>query len=32
MPVELSGVGLHGDYVERRDGWDWLSRAESSQG
>src|SRR5437870_12600727 len=23
MPVELSGVGLHGDYVGRRDGWEW---------
>jgi len=25
MPVELSGMGLHGDYVGRRDGWDWPS-------
>jgi hypothetical protein len=23
MPVELSGMGLHGDFVGRRDGWDW---------
>jgi hypothetical protein len=23
MPVDLSGMGLHGDYVGRRDGWDW---------
>lgn len=23
MPMELSGMGLHGDYVGRRDGWDW---------
>lgn len=23
MPVELSGMGLHGDYVGRRDGWEW---------
>ena len=23
MPVELSGMGLHGDYIGRRDGWDW---------
>ena len=23
MPVDLSGGGLHGDYVGRRDGWDW---------
>ena len=25
MPVELSGMGLHGDYVGRRDGWQWPS-------
>jgi hypothetical protein len=25
MPVELSGMGLHGDYVGRRDGWEWPS-------
>jgi hypothetical protein len=23
MPVELSGAGLHGDYIGRRDGWEW---------
>ena len=23
MPVDLSGMGLHGDYVGRRDGWHW---------
>ncbi|MBA4031874.1 MAG: hypothetical protein C0478_13425 [Planctomyces sp.] len=23
MPIEFSGMGLHGDYVGRRDGWDW---------
>ena len=23
MPVELSGAGLHGDYISRRDGWEW---------
>ena len=23
MPIELSGQGLHGDYVGRRDGWQW---------
>ena len=23
MPVDLSGMGLHGDYVARRDGWEW---------
>lgn len=23
MPVELSGMGLHGDYVGRLEGWQW---------
>lgn len=23
MPVELSGMGLHGDYVGRVEGWEW---------
>ena len=23
MPVDLSGMGLHGDYVGRRAGWEW---------
>lgn len=23
MPVDISGMGLHGDYVGRRDGWNW---------
>jgi hypothetical protein len=23
MPVDLSGMALHGDFVGRRDGWDW---------
>lgn len=23
MPVDLSGMGLHGDFVGRRDGWEW---------
>jgi hypothetical protein len=23
MPVGLSGTGLHGDFVGRRDGWEW---------
>lgn len=23
MPIELSGEGLHGDYIGRRDGWEW---------
>jgi hypothetical protein len=25
MPIELSGEGLHGDYVARSDGWEWPS-------
>ena len=25
MPVDLSGAGLHGDYVGRQTGWDWPS-------
>ncbi len=29
MPVELSGMGLHGDYVGRRDGWNWPAERES---
>jgi hypothetical protein len=23
MPVDLSGTGLHGDFVGRRQGWEW---------
>lgn len=23
MPVDLSGGGLHGDFVGRREGWEW---------
>jgi hypothetical protein len=23
MPVQLSGAGLHGDYVGRMNGWEW---------
>jgi hypothetical protein len=23
MPIDLSGMGLHGDYVGRIDGWEW---------
>ncbi len=23
MPVDISGMGLHGDYVGRGQGWDW---------
>ena len=29
MPVELSGMGLHGDYVGRRDGWNWPDSSDS---
>lgn len=31
MPVDLSGMGLHGDYIGRRDGWDWPSDSESGE-
>ncbi len=30
MPVELSGMGLHGDYVGRRDGWEWPGEADGT--
>ena len=23
MPIELSGEGLHGDYIGRVDNWEW---------
>jgi hypothetical protein len=23
MPVDLSGMGLHGDYIGRQHGWEW---------
>lgn len=29
MPVDLSGMGLHGDYVGRREGWNWPDEGES---
>lgn len=32
MPVELSGMGLLGDYVGRRDGWEWPSSEKDSKG
>ncbi len=32
MPVELSGMGLHGDYVGRRDGWEWPSSDDGGTG
>jgi hypothetical protein len=28
MPFELSGMGLHGDYIGRLDGWEWPSEAQ----
>jgi hypothetical protein len=31
MPVDLSGMGLHGDYVGRRDGWEWPSEREPEE-
>ena len=32
MPVELSGMGLHGDFIGRRDGWDWPRSEEGGKG
>jgi hypothetical protein len=29
MPTELSGMGLHGDFVGRRDGWSWPTGGET---
>ncbi len=29
MPIDLSGMGLHGDYIGRRDGWEWPSQQET---
>ena len=26
MPFELSGEGIHGDYIGRLDGWEWPSQ------
>ena len=31
MPVDLSGAGLHGDYVGRRDGWAWPKDADAPE-
>lgn len=31
MPVELSGEGLHGDYVGRREGWEWPASESGGQ-
>jgi len=30
MPVQLSGEGLHGDYVGRRDDWEWPKDAKTA--
>jgi len=30
MPVELSGMGLHGDYIGRLDGWEWPEEGEDA--
>jgi hypothetical protein len=29
MPVELSGMGLHGDFIGRLQGWDWPGQQQS---
>jgi hypothetical protein len=31
MPVDLSGMGLHGDYIGRRDGWEWPKDGDAAQ-
>lgn len=31
MPVSLSGTGLHGDYVGRRDGWQWPKNSNAAE-
>jgi hypothetical protein len=31
MPADFSGVGLHGEYVGRREGWEWPRMDEASQ-
>lgn len=31
MPVDLSGMGLHGDFVGRRDGWEWPSPGKGDE-
>lgn len=31
MPIDLSGMGLHGDYIGRRDGWEWPSQQETEE-
>jgi hypothetical protein len=32
MPVELSGMGLHGDYIGRRNGWEWPDDGDPTAG
>lgn len=29
-PIELSGMGLHGDYVGRKNGWEWPEKQTAS--
>lgn len=31
MPVDLSGMGLHGDYVGWCDGWEWPKDCDAAQ-
>ena len=31
MPVQLSGMGLHGDYVGRKDNWEWPEAEDGEQ-
>ena len=30
IPTQLSGMGLHGDYVGRRDDWEWPENEETA--
>jgi hypothetical protein len=30
MPVDLSGMGIHGDYVGRLEGWNWPKNSQAS--
>ena len=30
MPIDLSGMGLHGDFVGRKDGWEWPERNDGN--
>jgi hypothetical protein len=31
MPVELSGMGLHGDFIGRLDGWEWPANGDPTK-